>query len=164
MKKFLLSAALLVVFGAYAFSVRRRDPPAIGIVPEAPHEPLSPLAATSSAATSSLAAVPAKAKPRAGKKSQPTESKPTLAPTPPDVTPAPAVQPPPEPTLTTNPEPTPAPTPAVPALVPAARYKDGEFTGTVADAFFGNLQVAAVVSDGKLSDMKFLQFPNDRET
>ena len=43
-----------------------------------------------------------------------------------------------------------------------ARYKDGTYTGPVADAYFGNIQVKAVVSGGKLSDVQFLQYPNDR--
>jgi uncharacterized protein with FMN-binding domain len=40
--------------------------------------------------------------------------------------------------------------------------KDGTFTGKVADAYYGNIQVQAIVSGGKLTDVKFLQYPNDR--
>lgn len=43
-------------------------------------------------------------------------------------------------------------------------YKNGTYTGNVADAFYGNLQVQAVISGGKLSDVIFLQYPNDRRT
>src|SRR5581483_7148043 len=43
-------------------------------------------------------------------------------------------------------------------------YKDGQFTGSAADAFYGLVQVQAVISGGKLTDVKFLQTPNDRET
>ena len=44
----------------------------------------------------------------------------------------------------------------------ASAYKDGSYTGSVADAFYGNIQVQAVVTGGKLSDVQFLQYPNDR--
>lgn len=50
---------------------------------------------------------------------------------------------------------------SVPA-VPAAAYKDGTYTGSVADAFYGNIQVQVVVSGGKLTDVVFLQHPGDR--
>jgi uncharacterized protein with FMN-binding domain len=43
-------------------------------------------------------------------------------------------------------------------------YRDGSYTGQVADAFYGNIQVQAVISGGKLTDVKFLQYPNDRRT
>lgn len=44
------------------------------------------------------------------------------------------------------------------------RFKDGQFTGDVADAFYGNVQVKAVISGGRITDVQFLQYPNDRET
>jgi uncharacterized protein with FMN-binding domain len=47
---------------------------------------------------------------------------------------------------------------------PARNYKDGTFTGSVADAFYGNIQVQAVISGGKITDVVFLQYPNDRNT
>jgi uncharacterized protein with FMN-binding domain len=43
-----------------------------------------------------------------------------------------------------------------------AQYKDGSYTGSVADAQWGNLQVKAVIKGGKITDVQFLQFPNDR--
>lgn len=46
-----------------------------------------------------------------------------------------------------------APAPAV--------YKDGSYTGPVTDAFYGNIQVRAVIKGGKIIDVKFLQYPND---
>ncbi len=39
-------------------------------------------------------------------------------------------------------------------------YKDGSYTGTAADAFYGTIQVKAVVSGGQLTDVQFLQYPN----
>jgi uncharacterized protein with FMN-binding domain len=44
-----------------------------------------------------------------------------------------------------------------------ASYKDGTYNGSVADAFYGKLQVAAVISNGKLTDVTFLQYPNDQK-
>ncbi len=43
-------------------------------------------------------------------------------------------------------------------------YKDGTYTGIVADAYYGPYQVAAVISGGKISNINFLQYPNDRGT
>ena len=41
-------------------------------------------------------------------------------------------------------------------------YKDGTYTGSAVDAFYGTIQVQAVVQNGKLTDVQFLQYPNDR--
>ena len=43
-------------------------------------------------------------------------------------------------------------------------YKNGIYTGDVADAFYGNVQVEVTINGGKISDVKFLQYPNDRQT
>lgn len=40
-------------------------------------------------------------------------------------------------------------------------YKDGSYTGSVADAFYGNIQVQVTISGGKITDVQFLQYPND---
>ena len=42
-----------------------------------------------------------------------------------------------------------------------ASYKDGNYTGTVADAYYGNIQVQVTISSGKITDIQFLQYPND---
>lgn len=42
------------------------------------------------------------------------------------------------------------------------QYKDGEYTGDPTDAYYGTLQVKAIISGGKLTDVVFLQYPNDR--
>ena len=44
------------------------------------------------------------------------------------------------------------------------RYRDGAYTGSVADAFYGNIQVQVVISGGKITDVIFLQYPSDRRT
>lgn len=46
----------------------------------------------------------------------------------------------------------------------SAQYKDGEYIGPVTDAFFGPFQVKAVIKNGILFDIEFLQYPNDRPT
>lgn len=45
-----------------------------------------------------------------------------------------------------------------------AQYKDGTYTGSVEDAYYGNVQVKAIISGGQITDVQFLQYPNDRET
>jgi uncharacterized protein with FMN-binding domain len=44
---------------------------------------------------------------------------------------------------------------------PAVSYKDGTYTGDVENAFYGNVQVAAVISGGKITAVNFLEYPND---
>jgi len=134
MKKVLLSLVLIVGFGGYAFWSSRNS---------APTEP---------------AIIPAV-----------TTSEPITTPepvaTPPVTTTGSTPTPPPKP-VTTTPSPVPAPTPTptpTPTPAPKGQYVDGTYTGEATGSIFGIVQVAAVVSGGKLSDVKFLQFPNDRE-
>ncbi len=42
-------------------------------------------------------------------------------------------------------------------------YKDGSYTGSVADAQWGYIQVKAIISGGKITDVQFLQYPNERD-
>lgn len=44
----------------------------------------------------------------------------------------------------------------------AGGLRDGSYTGDSADAHWGNVQVVAVISGGKLSDVQFLVYPNHR--
>ena len=44
------------------------------------------------------------------------------------------------------------------------KYKDGSYVGDVTDAFYGNVQVKVTISGGKITDVVFLQSPNDRNT
>ena len=46
--------------------------------------------------------------------------------------------------------------------VSSGMYKDGTYTGSAADAFYGTIQVKAVIQNGKLADVQFLQYPNDQ--
>jgi uncharacterized protein with FMN-binding domain len=43
-------------------------------------------------------------------------------------------------------------------------YKDGSYTGSVGDAYYGNVQVRATISGGKITDVTFLQYPNTHST
>ena len=65
---------------------------------------------------------------------------------------------------TSTPDPTPTSAMMLGKMMGRGQYKDGSYTGDVADAFYGNIQVQAVVSGGKLTDVIFLQYPNDRNT
>lgn len=42
------------------------------------------------------------------------------------------------------------------------KFKNGTYTGNAADAYYGNVQVKVVVSGGKISDVQFLDHPQDR--
>lgn len=57
---------------------------------------------------------------------------------------------------------TPTPTTAPP--VQTGQYKDGTYVGSVVDAFYGNVQVQAVISGGQITDVIFLQYPNHNNT
>lgn len=54
---------------------------------------------------------------------------------------------------------TPTPTPNA-----TSGYKDGTYTGDSVDAFYGMIQVQATISQGKITNIRFLQYPNDRDT
>lgn len=86
----------------------------------------------------------------------PTPSTTGSKPTP---TPSPSSKPTPKPT----PTPTPNPSPVPPPVVPAGKYRDGSYTGSVADAYYGKVQVKAVISGGKIIDVQFLDYPKDRQ-
>lgn len=63
----------------------------------------------------------------------------------------------PVPTATATLTPTTTTTPITQGL-----YKDGVYTGGVADAFYGNIQVQATIQGGRITDVAFLQYPSDR--
>ncbi len=41
-------------------------------------------------------------------------------------------------------------------------YKNGSYTGDSVDAFYGYVQVKAIISGGKITDVQFLDYPHDR--
>jgi uncharacterized protein with FMN-binding domain len=48
------------------------------------------------------------------------------------------------------------------ATQPPATYKDGKYVGSVADAFYGNIQIQVTIQGGKITAVDFLQYPNDQ--
>lgn len=70
------------------------------------------------------------------------------------VVPVPINKPQPAPSI-----PKPVPTPAP---IPTGKFQNGSYTGIVADAYYGNVQVKAIISGGKLTDVQFLDYPQDR--
>jgi uncharacterized protein with FMN-binding domain len=74
-----------------------------------------------------------------------------------------ATQPQLSPSAAPTPTPTPTPAPA-PAAQPQGQYKNGQYIGSSADAFYGFVQVKAVISGGKIVDVQFLSYPSDRST
>jgi len=68
-------------------------------------------------------------------------------------------------TTTPNATSTPTATPkSTSTPTPAGKYKNGTYTGSVADAYYGNVQVQVTIAGGKITAVKFLQYPNDRST
>jgi len=59
---------------------------------------------------------------------------------------------------------TPTPISSTPNPSTAALYRDGQYTGQAANAYYGYIQVRVTIQGGRLSDVKFLQYPNDRST
>jgi uncharacterized protein with FMN-binding domain len=83
----------------------------------------------------------------------PTGGQPVLA--------RPQTQPTRAPTQSVLPTPTSPPPPTAPSSSP---YKDGTYVGAQIDAFYGIVQIQAVIQNGKIADVQFLQYPNDRRT
>ncbi len=56
-----------------------------------------------------------------------------------------------------------------PTVTPSVRlasgqFKDGSYTGVEIDAFYGLVRVQMIVQNGKIANVKFLEYPNDRRT
>ena len=43
-------------------------------------------------------------------------------------------------------------------------FKNGTYTGPVANAYYGNVQVQVVIQNGKIANVTFLDYPHDRRT
>lgn len=54
--------------------------------------------------------------------------------------------------------------PTTPSITISRRYKDGTYTGPVTDALYGNVQVKVTISGGRITDVIFLDYPQDRST
>jgi uncharacterized protein with FMN-binding domain len=57
---------------------------------------------------------------------------------------------------------TPVLTPPPVAIANTGKFKNGTFNGPAVDAYYGNVQVSAIIQGGALTDVQFLQYPNDR--
>lgn len=56
------------------------------------------------------------------------------------------------------------PVPSTPtATTNTGKYKDGSYEGDIVDAYYGNVQVMATISGGKITDVQFLDYPRDRQ-
>ncbi|MFA6300965.1 MAG: FMN-binding protein [Candidatus Paceibacterota bacterium] len=135
MKKALLSSSLIFVFIAYVLHVR-----ILGA--EAPAF-LAPQSSKTSVALSL---------PQYNTNTQTASPKPK----PTTASPSPARPP----TQNNSAPSTPVPPPPV---VDIGKYKNGSYTGTAVDAYYGNVQVKAVIAGGKITDVQFLDYPQDRQ-
>jgi uncharacterized protein with FMN-binding domain len=54
------------------------------------------------------------------------------------------------------------PATTTPASASSSSYKDGSYTGKSTDAVYGFIQVKATISGGKITDVAFLDYPQDR--
>ena len=45
-----------------------------------------------------------------------------------------------------------------------AQYRDGAYTGPVVDAYYGLMQIQAIIKGGRLTSIRVLQYPSDRRT
>lgn len=64
-------------------------------------------------------------------------------------------------TATATPGTTPTPG-ATSTSTSSSTYKNGTYTGNVADAQWGVVQVQVVIQNGKITSVQFLQYPNER--
>jgi uncharacterized protein with FMN-binding domain len=53
---------------------------------------------------------------------------------------------------------------SLPTATLSGRYRDGQYTGDIADAYYGNVQVEAIIQSGEIKDVQFLDYPHDRRT
>lgn len=51
-----------------------------------------------------------------------------------------------------------------PASTSSGQYTDGTYDGSTYNAYYGNVQVSVTVTGGKITAVKFLQYPNTHST
>jgi uncharacterized protein with FMN-binding domain len=134
LRRFFLSAFVVVSFIAYAL-----------------HKP-----ADASGSTPALGSA-SPSDPLAQQAPTPTDAAPTDAPT--------AAAAPQQESSSTLPPAAPTSTPAAPATATnTGAYKDGTYIGPEVDAYYGLVKVQAVIQQGKIANVQFLEYPNDRRT
>lgn len=148
MKKFLLSSAIIVLFGFYLFKTfgtdTKQEPAAAPTTPTTDTSNLQTTNVTTPDQSTATVTVPAAT----------TDTTPAAT-TPAATTTTPAA------TTTTSPASAPDTTTTPTPTAPKALYKDGSYTGPVTDAVFGEMQVKVTVSGGKITDVAMVKFPND---
>jgi len=135
MKKLILSFTVLIVFAFYALFSNTRVNSQIATATPVTTDIPSP--APSSTATSAPSGTLSQDDESIGDNTTITPVKPTA-------------------TVTASATPTP--------VSNSGAFKNGSYTGSVEDVYYGNVQVKATVTGGKLSNVVFLQYPNDRNT
>ncbi|HEY7032495.1 MAG TPA: FMN-binding protein [Thermomicrobiales bacterium] len=149
LKKIALSSSVVVLFALYAFQEKNRSPLGVSTVDSAYVATATPrdaaaLSTVKPAATSTATIEPARVS-TAAKTVTPTAHRPAATSSATSSLP----------TRTATAEPT--------ATSPAnGEYADGTYTGSVADANWGDVEVQAVVTNGNLSDVQFLTYPDHR--
>ncbi len=157
-KKLFLSAFVVVTFAAYALQ-NRGSAAAVQPGTAATGENLPP-----------QASVPPTAANNGGGQGLPAQPAPSDTPVP-SSTPSQATVShqivtqtvPPTPVPTNTARPTQAPT-ATSTPAQNGQYKDGTYTGPTVNVFYGLVQVQAVIQNGRIADVQFLQYPTDRRT
>jgi uncharacterized protein with FMN-binding domain len=146
-KKILLVAAVAILFALYAFQERPQsiavDPKALAAIQS--RTPILQIAAPTLIPSSTPIALVLTATPP----NPPTfaETSRSVATEPPDTATAASTSEPP--TMT-------------PTELPGSAFIDGIYTGGQEDAHWGNVTVAVTISNGMLSDVQFLEYPNHR--
>ncbi|CAN5695089.1 hypothetical protein BH10CHL1_BH10CHL1_03810 [soil metagenome] len=146
LKKFFISAFVVVTFVAYVLHERVANPDGrISVTTPMPIAAITEPIQVSPTATATSSASFATAE---------TNQLPT-----PIATPAQLV-------LVATPTPQPLPTQPLPTSTPtvSGQYKDGTYTGAEANALYGWVQVEAVIQNGQITDVQFLEYPQDRRT
>lgn len=139
MKKIIVSSSLVLAFSSFILFATPDVQSAAVIVPETVAKNITPKAIVAATTTVRVPATIAKSA--------------TIPVAPATPTPAP------------TPTPTPAPVPQPVAVKPepvkrAGIYNDGTYVGSVEGALYGNVQAQAVIQNGAIADIVFLQYPN----
>lgn len=139
-RKFFLSAFVVVTFIAYALENRSAKATTGG---ELSSQAVAPITSSENGSDQNQTAQTAPSKIASAQKAAPTE------------TPVPSQ-------LTSG---SPAQIPNTPAqAVQNGLYKNGTYTGPAVDVDFGFVQVQAVIQNGKIANVQFLEYPQDRRT
>ena len=159
-RKYFVSAFVVFTFTAYAVHERGRDFEG--------SDPILPPATATDTRQANALVQPSVTAPEATLVVPPTNTQVHQLPDRSTATnkPLPSQTPPPLPTAlptATAVPPTDVPTVA-PVVADAGQYKDGQYTGNTANAFYGLVQVKAIINSGKLTDVQILQYPHDRRT